>query len=104
MPDSCGHADVCWQAKNNVANYKVHYNAANSQVSWSLHRAPRVIAAHPDWFLCFLEHERCHGSAAQVADRSGCECEVHRRASLRVHPRMHRVRSAGHTSLPWLAG
>lgn len=99
MPDSCSHADVCRQA-----NYTVQYNGANLQVSWSLHHVLHVFAAHPDCFLCFLEHERCHGSAAQVADRSGCECEIHRRASLRVHPRMHRVRSAWHTSLPWLAG
>lgn len=50
------------------------------------------------------EHEWCHGSVAQAADRSGREREVHRGASLRVHPRMHCVWSAGHPSLPRLAG
>lgn len=62
------------------------------------------LQARPDGSLCVLEHERRHGGAAQVADGSGCEREVHGGASLRVHPGMHRVRSAGHPSLPWLAG
>lgn len=53
---------------------------------------------------CLLEHERCHGGVTQAADRSGCEREVHRGASVWVHPRMHCVWSAGHPSLPWLAG
>lgn len=50
------------------------------------------------------EHEWRHGSAAQAADGPGCERQVHRRAGLRVHPRMHCVRPAGHPSLPRLAG
>lgn len=51
----------------------------------------------------FPEHEWCHGRVAQAADGAGCERQVHRGASLRVHPRMHCVWSAGHPSLPRMA-
>lgn len=54
--------------------------------------------------LTLLEHERCHGRAAQAADGSGRQREVHGGASFWIHPGVHRVRSAGHPPVPRLAG